>query len=230
MRPTHSERIQGSRSVISRASALLLALVGLVVLGLTPDAAAASGFLSLEPQSSGDVVTVPGSFTFEMVRSAGVTACLPNARAAVQLTSRGENQVMDVAVTGLPPGTALTLFVLQLPHAPFGLSWYQGDVVTDAFGNGHAKFVGIFSDETFVVAPGVGASPALHAGDAVTNPATAPVHLFHLGMWFESPAISVAAGCSANTTPFNGDHTAGVQVFNTTNFPDDDGPIGQFGE
>jgi len=47
-------------------------------------------------------------------------------------------------------------------------------------------------------------------------------------MWFDSTADAVEAGCAANQTPFNGDHTAGIQVLNTTNFPDGDGPIGQF--
>jgi hypothetical protein len=37
----------------------------------------------------------------------------------------------------------------------------------------------------------------------------------------------VAAGCPGATTPFNGDHTAGVQVLNTSNFPDDQGPLRQ---
>jgi hypothetical protein len=56
-------------------------------------------------------------------------------------------------------------------------------------------------------------------------PATAPVHTYHLGLWFNSPADAVAAGCPGATTPFNGDHTAGVQVLNTSNFPNDQGPL-----
>ncbi len=78
------------------------------------------------------------------------------------------------------------------------------------------------------MAPGVGSAPAVHAADATVNPQTAPVHTFHVGMWFDSTADAVEAGCAANQTPFNGDHTAGIQVLNTTNFPDGDGPIGQF--
>jgi hypothetical protein len=49
-------------------------------------------------------------------------------------------------------------------------------------------------------------------------------------MWFDSTAEAEAAHCPVGQTPFNGDHTAGVQVLNTTNFADGDGPIGQFGQ
>ena len=170
----------------------------------------------------------PASFSFDLVPSSGVATCLPNARGEVRLVSRGANQTMDVRVSGLPANDTFTVFVLQVPHGPFGMAWYQGDVVTDDEGNGHARFTGIFSDETFVVAPGAQPAPAVHPADATTNPQTAPVHLFHLGMWFDSTAEASAAGCAATQTPFNGDHTAGVQVLNTTNFADGDGPIGQF--
>jgi hypothetical protein len=208
--------------------ALILALSGTTVVGLTPGAVAASAIFPIErprPEPLGN----HDSFSFNLVTSAGASACLPNAQGEVRITSRGENQEMDVFVTGLPANTTFTVFVLQLPHAPFGLARYEGDIETNHRGEGHASFVGIFSDETFIVAPGVGAAPVLHTGDANVNPATAPVHTLHLGMWFDSTADASTAGCAANRTPFNGDHTAGIQVLNTTNFPDGDGPIGQFG-
>lgn len=170
----------------------------------------------------------PASQSFDLVASAGAAACLPDARGTVRLTSHGSNQRMDVYVSGLPADITLTVFALQLPHPPFGLSWYQGDIRTDESGEGHARFIGIFSDETFIVAPGVGSSPAVHANDAIENPQTAPVHTFHVGMWFDSTADAAAAGCAANQTPFNGSHAAGIQVLNTAEFPDGDGPIGQF--
>jgi hypothetical protein len=188
---------------------------------------ALAGLLVAVPASQ--AVAKPASFTFDLTpTSAAISTCLPNARGEVRLTSRGANQAMDVKVSGLPARNTFTVFVLQLPHGPFGLSWYQGDVVTDENGEGHAKFVGIFSDELFIVAPGTGAAPSIHPADATTNPATAPVHTFHVGMWFDSVAESVAAGCPASQTPFNGDHTAGPQILNTASFPDDNGPIGQF--
>ena len=170
------------------------------------------------------------SLSFDLAKSTGAAACLPDARGEVKITSRGENQEMDVFVSGLPANTTFAVFVLQLPHAPFGLSRYEGDIETNRHGDGHASFVGKFSDETFIVAPGIGGAPVLHDTDAASNTATPPIHTFHLAMWFDSTADAVAAGCSANRTSFNGDHTAGIQVLNTTNFPDGDGPIGQFGD
>ena len=190
---------------------LLLSLAGLMVVDPTPQAAARPAF-----------------FSFDLVQSTAAAACLPDARGVVRLSSRGPNQQMDVTVSGLPANNTFTVFVLQLPHGPFGMSWYQGDVKTDEDGDGHAKFTGIFSDETFTMAPGVGPAPVVHPSDASTNPQTAPVHMFHVGMWFDSTAEAIAAGCVATQTPFNGDHTAGTQVLNTTNFPDGNGPIGQF--
>lgn len=208
--------------------ALCLALASEAVGPWTPEAVAAPP-TSLFHRPGGHPFPRAASFSFDLVPSAGAAACLPDARGEVRITSRGENQEMEVFVAGLPANATFTVFVLQLPHAPFGLSWYQGTIETNRRGDGHASFAGIFSDEAFIVAPGAGAAPVVHPADANVNPPTAPVHTFHLGMWFDTTADAVAAGCAANRTPFNGDHTAGIQVLNTTNFPDDDGPIGQFG-
>jgi len=105
------------------------------------------------------------------------------------------------------------------------MSWYQGDIETDSTGRGVGDFIGRFSLETFIVAPGVGAAPVVHAVDANMNPATAPVHTFHLGLWFGSPAAAAAAGCPATVTPFNGEHRAGIQALSTRSFPDLNGPL-----
>ena len=61
--------------------------------------------------------------------------------------------------------------------------------------------------------------------DASINPVTDPVHTFHLGLWFNSSEDAKNAGCPADTTPFNGEHNAGIQVFNTSNFFDLQGPL-----
>ena len=37
----------------------------------------------------------------------------------------------------------------------------------------------------------------------------------------------MAAGCANTVTRFNGEHNAGIQVLNTRNFTDDDGPLRQ---
>ena len=185
----------------------------------------------------GCMLTVPGTAsaaantTFSMIRSQSVVNanCAANAQAKVTINSLGPVEVMHVEATGLPPNTEFDLFVIQLPNAPFGLSWYQGDMESNANGRAVGDFVGRFNLETFIVAPGSGAAPVVHDDapfpDADTNPATAPIHTFHLGLWFGSPAAAVSAGCPNTMTPFNGDHKAGIQVLSTRNFPAGNGPL-----
>jgi len=167
------------------------------------------------------------SASFAMVRSAGLpSTCVPNGKAKVTLVSNGPTETMTVAVSGLPANTDFDFFVIQQPGAPFGMSWYQGDIVTTSTGAKTQKFVGRFSIETFVVAPGGVGAPTPHGSlDASSNPATGPVHMFHLGLWFNSPADAVTAHCPNVTTPFNGTHNAGPQVLNTHNFANLNGPL-----
>src|SRR5919112_906504 len=63
--------------------------------------------------------------------------------------------------------------------------------------------------------------------DAETNPAFAPVHTYHVGLWFGSPEEAAAAGCPDTVTPFDGDHSAGIQAFSTRNFGALQGPLRQ---
>ena len=211
MQRTRGHRTQAHVAIMF---AVLLA-VGALFLGGSPGAAAAKK---------------PEKLSFDMVVSAGAATCLPNARGHVTVHAAGDNQRMHVEVDGLPPHTGFTLFVLQVPTGPFGLAWYQGDINTNGHGHGRKSFLGIFSSETFIIAPAAGRpAPQTHPGvDALTNPATAPVHTYHLGMWFSDPADAGAAGCPNTTTPFDGDNEAGIQVLNTSNFPDTAGPLGQF--
>ena len=51
--------------------------------------------------------------------------------------------------------------------------------------------------------------------------------MYHLGIWFDSPFAALSAGCPATVTPFNGEHNAGVQVLNTSNYANDQGPLRQ---
>ena len=166
---------------------------------------------------------------FDIVRSTAVknAHCLQGARGHAVVQSLGPVELMEVTVTGMLPNTEFDVFVIQLPNAPFGLAWYQGDIETDANGIGHAFFFGRFSIETFIVAPGVGPAPVVHNTDAATNPATAPVHTYHVGIWFNSPADAALAGCPNTVTPFNGDHTAGIQALSTRTFANDQGPLRQ---
>jgi hypothetical protein len=167
---------------------------------------------------------------FNMVRAAKPVAsgCLPNATATVRIRPRGAVEVMDVEVAGLPPKTDFDFFVIQKPGAPFGLAWYQGDIETDDNGEGHGRFIGRFNEETFIVAQASVPAPLVHNNafpDASTNPVTNPVHTFHLGLWFNSSVDAQNAGCPADVTPFNGEHNAGIQVLNTSNYPDLQGPL-----
>src|SRR5499427_2677110 len=168
------------------------------------------------------------SVTFSMVVSAGAKTCLPNASATVKITPAGPIELMDVTVQGLPPKTEFDFFVIQVPKAPFGVSWYQGDIETDKNGRGHQVFFGRFSIETFALAPGSAPAPVVFNGpfpDASLNPPFNPIQMYHLGLWFGSPQAAQAAGCPATVTPFNGEHNAGFQVLNTSNFADDHGPL-----
>jgi hypothetical protein len=169
---------------------------------------------------------------FALVRStASVNAgCLVNATARVKIKNHGPVEVMTIDASGLPRNTEFDVFVNQLPNAPFGLSWYQGDLESNSDGNAHGVFVGRFSIETFTVAPGTGPAPVVHdqpIKDADSNPATAPVHQYHIGVWFNSPVDAAAAGCANVVTPFNGDHNAGPQALSTRQFPDLNGPLAQ---
>lgn len=166
---------------------------------------------------------------FNMVRSNGLpAACAARATARVQIQSLGFAERMTVTVWGLPPGTALDLFTIQVPNAPFGVGWYVGDLQVGPTGTVTKTFVSRFSEETFAVAVGQAPAPKPHGDkDAGVNPAFKPVHTFHLGVWFNSPADAVRAGCPNVVTPFNGEHNAGIQVLSTRNFGNLVGPLRQ---
>jgi hypothetical protein len=176
-------------------------------------------------------------FFFDMIVSQGATTCLPNAAARVEIVTNGTTEDMFIYATGLPPTTDFDFFVIQVPNAPFGLSWYQGDVQTNGKGEAFQLFKGRFSVETFIIAPGVAPAPQVFNNppfpDASQNPETfgpdgktpGPVQTYHLRLWFNSPADAQKAGCAATVTPFNGEHNAGIQVLNTSNFPNTQGPL-----
>jgi hypothetical protein len=187
-------------------------------------AAVAAATLAYTPVLAGDD---NDEYKFDLVSSA---AFLPHAHGRVKIESVGPVEIMNVTVWGLPPNTDFDFFVIQVPKAPFGLSWYQGDIETNRFGVGFERFVGRFNIETFIVAPGTAPAPTPHTAqpfpDASSNPLTPPVHTYHLGLWFNSPKDAEKAGGKPNVvTPFNGEHNAGVQVLNTSNFPDLQGPL-----
>jgi hypothetical protein len=157
------------------------------------------------------------SFSFALVASPGIKACLPHARGHVTITPHDKNDTMKVTIAGMPKGSDFDLFVIQTPNKPFGVSWYQSDVDAGSHGTGSATVVGVFDKETFSVSPG---------GTATFG----PTHQFHLGLWFNNPKTPFALGCekgatSPVVTPFNGRQHAGIQVLNTANFPAGRGPL-----
>jgi hypothetical protein len=202
------------KSIFQRLQFLVLP-AALGVMTLSP--------LSAAPADSDDTVT------FKMVVSAAGKACLPEATGTVSITPGVQAETMDVSVQGLAPETEFEFFVIQVPKTPFGVAWYQGSIVTDKKGRGRQQFVGRFSIETFSTAQGSAPAPIVFGTgpfpDANTNPVFQPVHSYHLGLWFSSPQAAQAANCPAATTPFSGEHTAGFQILNTSNFPDDHGPL-----
>ncbi|HZP41436.1 MAG TPA: hypothetical protein VFD84_07975 [Candidatus Binatia bacterium] len=172
-------------------------------------------------------------FTFTMVpSSAAIRACLPTATATVTLRDTRLNQIMKVRARGLAPNTGYDLFVNQVPHGPFGVSWYQSDLQTDARGNGEATVRGIFNKETFSISPGT-VTTLGREGTPQTGATFGAVNQYHLGLWFNDPQVPFDLGCEPGqtapvVTPFNGEQHAGIQVLNTSNFEDDDGPLKHF--
>jgi hypothetical protein len=194
--------------------------------------------LASTPALAGNNDNDENEFKFNLVRSPALNAAnvdpkfVPNARGRVKIESVGPVEIMDVKVEGLPPNTDFDFFVIQVPHAPFGLAWYQGDIETNRNGVGHGRFIGRFNIETFIVSqpPGMVPSPVVFNSafpDASVGPATEPIHTYHLGLWFNSPQDAAKAGGPNTVTRFNGEHNAGVQVLNTQTreFPDDFGPL-----
>jgi hypothetical protein len=57
------------------------------------------------------------------------------------------------------------------------------------------------------------------------GPKIGPIHTYHLGLWFNSAEDAKKAGGPGTVTPFNGEHNAGVQMLNTSNFQDLGGPL-----
>jgi hypothetical protein len=166
-----------------------------------------------------------------LVRSTAAEAhnCLDDAKGTVTVIPVGDNQILDIDLSGMPKKTDFTVFVLQQADSPFGVAWYQGDITTDKDGKGEGRFKGIFSSEThaFALSPPI-AAHQVDGKDATTDVPFGPIHTPHLGVWFADPADAAKAGCSNTSTPFDGDHEAGIQALSTKKFnPADktDGPL-----
>ena len=197
--------------------ALTMFVLGALALISAKSAGASSLSDSLERSTSNANVPLH-SFSFSLVpSSSSIKACLPHAAGSVTITPHSLNDAMTVSVSGLAPNTGYDLFVIQLPGKPFGVSWYQSDLQTNSSGAGSVTVVGIFNKETF----------SISTGGTTTFGAT---HQYHLGLWFNDPKVPFNLGCepgatSPIVTPFNGEQNAGIQVLNTSNFPNNAGPL-----
>lgn len=185
--------------------------------------AAAIGLTGMAPRAN---AAAGDSFTFNLKVSAGAVNCLKtNASGRVTISDLGLVQNMHVELSNMPPSTEFATFIIQVPKSPFGLGWYQGDILTNPEGRGIGDFTGIFSKETFILAPGPALAPSVFPDNATSNPATPPIQIYHMGIWFADPTAAGDAGCPSTQTPFDGDHMAGIQVLNTSNFQDGRGPL-----
>ena len=198
---------QVTRRVLARATLAVVAAGALAATGVT----AASG--------AADSGRAAASFSFALKPSSpGIAACMPHASVRATITRNAQNDVMTVSMHGVAGNTTFALFVIQEPQKPFGLAWYQTDINTNARGVGSATVQGVFNRETFSLSIG---------GPTATFK---PTHLFHLGLWFDAVALPFNIGCEPGATkpivtPFDGDHNAGPQAFNTAQFPVTAGPL-----
>ena len=172
------------------------------------------------------------TFTFPLTVSPGAATCLPNAKGVVIDHTFGNVENLTVFIFGLPPNTDFVLFIIQVPNAPFGLAWYNGDIMTDETGTGVINAVGRFDIGTFIFSMGavpsrdVFPSPPAVVPNSTTGAVTnGAVQIYHLGVWFNTPDDAVKAGCPGTATTFTSNHDAGIQVLNTANYSDDAGPL-----
>ncbi len=137
-----------------------------------------------------------------------LAACMPRARVKVTVKSTTDRLGFDkfkVRARHLPPNRDFTVFLLETAGAPFGAAEYIGDITTNKNGNADNTFR-LIVDEAF--------SSTLVTGRRVR------VDLNRVGMWFADPAdddFCPAAPGVNGVTPFDGDHEAGVQAFNSAN-------------
>jgi hypothetical protein len=176
----------------------------------------------------------PTTIQFPMVKSKGAGGTCPfTPSAKVTVHTLGTVENLEVVAKGLPKNTDFVIFNIQVPNAPFGLVWYNGDILTDSNGVGVTNIVGRFNSGTFVFSsaalksPNTIPSPPGVLPDSKTGAVTnGPVQIYHLGIWFNTPEDATAAGCQGVVpTPFTSNHRAGPQILNTGTFPDDHGPL-----
>ena len=162
--------------------------------------------------------------------------CATRASASIAIAPKAPRayaEQLKVSVRGLAANTRLHLFMTQVPNAPYGISVYLGDVLTEATGAATREFWSRFNAATFLVAEGSMQAPQPHgAADAASNPAFKPVHTYHVGLWFASDADARKNGASCTSptsTPFGPTHNAGRQLFSSRNAGNTNDLSGPFG-
>ena len=96
--------------------------------------ASMAAFLPIQAQAN-----PPTTIEFPMVKSNSIigsknkagTDCPFDPHAFVIDHSFGNVENLEVLVWGLPPNTDFVISNIQVPNAPFGLAWYNGDILTD---------------------------------------------------------------------------------------------------
>ena len=118
---------------------------------MKPFTVIAAAFAALAPmQAYAEPVT---TITFPLTVSPGAKNCLPKAEGTVKVHTLGVVETLDAVIEDLPPNTDFVIFNIQVPNAPFGLAWYNGDILTDSKGVGVTHLVGRFNSGTFIVSP-----------------------------------------------------------------------------
>lgn len=141
------------------------------------------------------------TISFSLVpASAAVAGCLPDARAEVTVLHKEDVLGVDTLhldARGLPANTDFAVFLTSadaFATPPFGAVEYIGDFTTNAAGIGSLKVDAIIA-EAFV--------------STVVDGTRVRANVDHLVFWFADPAQAQAACDLTNTTPFDGDGTAG---------------------
>ena len=135
---------------------------------------------------------------FQVRAFSRVEACLCPARARSDVHSVDGVEVMEVSLYGLPP-QRLRPVPRSVADAPFGSVSTRATSRPTAIGQGHQRFIGRFSARASASRPVRIGHRCSSRGDSrrAAGPATGPVHQSHLGLWFDSPADAVKAGCAA---------------------------------
>jgi hypothetical protein len=180
----------------------LTLVAGLGAASMRPAAATESKLNPAATQPDNAAVSFQVTFS-----SAALAKCMPKAKVNVTVQLQDAQQGRDVFLvnaTGLPPNTDFTTFLLDQPADPFGAAEYIGDFEADRHGSAHAEFRAIV-EEAFA--------------STLVNSNRVRVDLNHVGMWFADPAGDdfCFGKDGGKTTPFDGDGTAGVQAFNSSN-------------